>query len=138
VGGGLPATRADRVRTPLLLVYGQDSMGPTHGVAWFTVLRDHGVPCELVLYDDEGHLFSRPENKADMVPGQSPGLISTRQAPDSQLHASSRVTGHQGSSTKLRGHTLWPPLVAVPTAGGGAAWGRDGWWAIMWPWSSPT
>jgi dipeptidyl aminopeptidase/acylaminoacyl peptidase len=61
-----PATRADRVGTPLLLVYGQDSMGPTHGVAWFTVLRDHGVPCELVLYDGEGHLFSRPQNKADM------------------------------------------------------------------------
>jgi dipeptidyl aminopeptidase/acylaminoacyl peptidase len=62
-----PVTRADRVRTPLLLVYGQEGMGPTHGVAWFTALRDHGVPCELVLYDGEGHLFSRPENKADML-----------------------------------------------------------------------
>jgi dipeptidyl aminopeptidase/acylaminoacyl peptidase len=61
-----PATHADRIGTPLLLVYGQDSMGPTHGLAWFTVLRDHGVPCELVLYDGEGHLFSKPENKADM------------------------------------------------------------------------
>ena len=61
-----PAARADRVRTPLLLVYGQDGMGPTHGAAWFTALRDRGVPCELVLYDGEGHLFSRPENKADM------------------------------------------------------------------------
>jgi dipeptidyl aminopeptidase/acylaminoacyl peptidase len=62
-----PITRVDRVRTPLLLVYGQDSMGPTHGVAWLTALRDHGVPCELVVYDGEGHLFSRPQNKADMV-----------------------------------------------------------------------
>jgi dipeptidyl aminopeptidase/acylaminoacyl peptidase len=62
-----PAARADRVRTPLLLVYGQDGMGPTHEVAWLTALRDDGVPCELVLYDGEGHLFSRPENKADMV-----------------------------------------------------------------------
>jgi dipeptidyl aminopeptidase/acylaminoacyl peptidase len=62
-----PAARAGRIRTPLLLVYGQDSMGPTHGVAWLTALRDHGLPCELVLYDGEGHLFSRPENKADMV-----------------------------------------------------------------------
>jgi dipeptidyl aminopeptidase/acylaminoacyl peptidase len=41
------------------------SMGPTHGMAWFTRLRDRGVPCELVLYDGEGHLFSRPANKAD-------------------------------------------------------------------------
>jgi dipeptidyl aminopeptidase/acylaminoacyl peptidase len=61
-----PATRADRVRTPLLLVYGQHGIGPTHGVAWSTALRDHGVPCELVLYDGESHLFSRPEKKADM------------------------------------------------------------------------
>jgi dipeptidyl aminopeptidase/acylaminoacyl peptidase len=61
-----PVTRAERVRTPLLLVYGQNSMGPTHGVAWLTALRDHGLPCELVLYDDEGHLLSRPENKADL------------------------------------------------------------------------
>jgi dienelactone hydrolase len=61
-----PAARTDRVRTPLLLVYGQDGMGPTHGVAWYTALRDHGVPCELVLYNGEGHLFNRPENKADM------------------------------------------------------------------------
>jgi dipeptidyl aminopeptidase/acylaminoacyl peptidase len=61
-----PVTRADRVRTPLLLVYGQTGMGPTHGIAWFTALRDRGVPCELVLYDGEGHLFSRQENKADM------------------------------------------------------------------------
>jgi dipeptidyl aminopeptidase/acylaminoacyl peptidase len=61
-----PAARAERVRTPLLLVYGQDGMGPTHGVAWLTALRDRGVPCELVLYDGEGHLLSRPENQVDM------------------------------------------------------------------------
>jgi dipeptidyl aminopeptidase/acylaminoacyl peptidase len=61
-----PVTRVNRVRTPLLLVYGRDSMGPTYGVAWFTALRDRGVPCELVLYDGEGHLVSRPENRADM------------------------------------------------------------------------
>jgi dipeptidyl aminopeptidase/acylaminoacyl peptidase len=62
-----PITRAGRIHTPLLLVYGQHGIGPAHGVAWLTALRDHGVPCELVLYDDEGHLLSRPENKADMV-----------------------------------------------------------------------
>jgi dipeptidyl aminopeptidase/acylaminoacyl peptidase len=62
-----PATRVDRVRTPLLLVYGQKGMGPTHGRAWFAALRDHGVPCELVLYEGEGHLLRRPQNKADML-----------------------------------------------------------------------
>jgi dipeptidyl aminopeptidase/acylaminoacyl peptidase len=62
-----PAARVDRIRTPLLLVYGQDGMGPTHGVAWFAALRDHGVPCELVLYQGEGHLLRRPQNKADLL-----------------------------------------------------------------------
>lgn len=62
-----PAARAERIRTPLLLVYGQNGMGPTHGVAWFAALRDRGVACELVVYDGEGHLFRRPENKADML-----------------------------------------------------------------------
>jgi dipeptidyl aminopeptidase/acylaminoacyl peptidase len=62
-----PVTRAEPVRTPLLLIYGQHGIGPAHGVAWAAALRDHGVPCELVLYHGEGHLFSRPENKADMV-----------------------------------------------------------------------
>jgi dipeptidyl aminopeptidase/acylaminoacyl peptidase len=62
-----PATRVDRVRTPLLLVYGQDGMGPTHGTAWFTALREHGVPCELVLYQGEGHLLRRPQNRADLL-----------------------------------------------------------------------
>jgi dienelactone hydrolase len=61
-----PVTRAERVRTPLLLVYGEHGIGPAHGIAWLTALRDHGVPCDLVLYDGEGHLMSRPENKADM------------------------------------------------------------------------
>jgi dienelactone hydrolase len=60
-----PATRADRVRTPILLLYGQDGIGPAHGVAWFTALQDHRVPCSLVVYDGEGHLFTRPENQAD-------------------------------------------------------------------------
>jgi acetyl esterase/lipase len=60
-----PAARAERA--PLPLVYGQTSMDPTYGVAWLTTLRDHGVPCELVVSDGGSHLFSRPENQADMV-----------------------------------------------------------------------
>jgi acetyl esterase/lipase len=91
-----PATRADRVRTPLLLVYGQNSMGLTHGLAWFTALRDHGVPCELVVYDGEGHLSAGRRTRPTCSPGQPPGFVTTRQAPDSQIHPPSRVTGHQG------------------------------------------
>jgi dipeptidyl aminopeptidase/acylaminoacyl peptidase len=62
-----PASRVDRVRTPLLLVYGHKGKGPTHGIAWLTALRDHGVPCELILYEGEGHLLRRPEHKADLL-----------------------------------------------------------------------
>jgi dipeptidyl aminopeptidase/acylaminoacyl peptidase len=57
-----PATCADRVRTPMLLVYGQDGIGPAHGAASLTALQDHGVPCSLVVYDWEGHLLAPPEN----------------------------------------------------------------------------
>jgi dipeptidyl aminopeptidase/acylaminoacyl peptidase len=62
-----PATRAERVRTPLPVVYGEHGIGPTHGIAWLTALRDHGLPCELVLYDDEGHLMRRPEDKTGLL-----------------------------------------------------------------------
>lgn len=61
-----PVSRVDAIRTPMLLVYGGESMGPTHGAAWFGALREHGVPCDLVIYEGEGHLFNEPANQADM------------------------------------------------------------------------
>ncbi len=61
-----PIEFVERVRTPMLLVYGEDSALKPHGLAWYTALRDHDVPCSLVFYGGEGHLLTRPENRADL------------------------------------------------------------------------
>jgi len=61
-----PIELVGRVRTPMLLVYGEDSELKPQGLAWYTALRDHDVPCSLVLYRGEGHLLGRLENKADL------------------------------------------------------------------------
>gem|GEM_PF-5683330 len=34
-------------------------------MAWFTALREHGAPVELVFSHDEGHVLTRPENQRD-------------------------------------------------------------------------
>lgn len=62
-----PITAVDTVRTPMLLAYGADGMGPTQGMAWATALADHGVDCELVLYEHEGHVPTAAENTADLL-----------------------------------------------------------------------
>ena len=61
-----PIELVERVRTPMLLVYGDDSELRPQGLAWYTALRDHDVPCSLVVYVGEGHLLTRPENKTDL------------------------------------------------------------------------
>lgn len=62
-----PITQVASVRTPMLLAYGHDGMGPTQGMAWYAALRDHQVPCELVVYDREGHVLTATENTADLL-----------------------------------------------------------------------
>ncbi len=79
-----PVSRVDAIRTPMLLVYGGDSMGPTHGTAWFGALREHGVPCDLVIYEGEGHLFNDPANQADMF--AKAAAWTTGGAPDEHDH----------------------------------------------------
>ncbi len=61
-----PIELAERVRTPMLLVYGDDSEVKPQGLAWYTALRDNDVACSLVLYRGEAHLLTRPENTADL------------------------------------------------------------------------
>ncbi len=41
-------TYADRVKTPILLLHGDDCTAPA--IKWFTVLREYGVEAELVFY----------------------------------------------------------------------------------------
>lgn len=52
-----PITRAGHVRTPLLLIYGQDGPNAEQGEAWYNALRQAGVPAELWIYPG-GHVPS--------------------------------------------------------------------------------
>lgn len=62
---GSPITNVAQVRTPMLLLYGDDE--PAQGICWYTALREHGVEAELVFYREEGHVNLRPENQQDLV-----------------------------------------------------------------------
>ncbi len=49
-----PVSRAAAVRTPMLLLYGEDGC-PEQGEAWYSALSDAGVPVELWIYPG-GHM----------------------------------------------------------------------------------
>lgn len=84
-----PIEFVERVQTPMLLVYGDDSeVLKTQGLAWYTALRDHDVPSVLVFYSGEGHLLTRPANKADLF-GRSAAWFrqhASDDAPRASLH----------------------------------------------------
>ncbi|MBP2335440.1 dipeptidyl aminopeptidase/acylaminoacyl peptidase/CubicO group peptidase (beta-lactamase class C family) [Saccharothrix coeruleofusca] len=58
-GGMSPMARVDRVRTPTLVLHGQEDLRCPVGQAqqWHTALRELGVPTRLVLYPGSSHLF---------------------------------------------------------------------------------
>ena len=56
-----PALNAARVRAPLLKEY--ESNNPVFGLQLYSALRTLGTPVELVLYPDEGHIFSQPKHR---------------------------------------------------------------------------
>lgn len=58
-------TGAPQVDTPLLLLYGEERA--TEALCWYTALRDHDAPVELVIYRGEGHVNQRPANRQDLV-----------------------------------------------------------------------
>ncbi len=64
-----PLTHAGRVRAPVLLFHGgQDKAVPTRqSVAFAEAVRSQGGVAELVIYEDEGHSFTREHNRRDMV-----------------------------------------------------------------------
>ncbi|MGI8867412.1 MAG: serine hydrolase [Mycobacteriales bacterium] len=65
-----PIERVAAVRTPTLILHGQDDLTCPVGQAqqWFTALRQRGVPTRLVLYPGASHGFvldGRPSHRAD-------------------------------------------------------------------------
>jgi dipeptidyl aminopeptidase/acylaminoacyl peptidase len=59
-----PISRVDQIRTPLMVVQGANDTRVARAESDTIVesLRARGVDVEYILFDDEGHLFSNPEN----------------------------------------------------------------------------
>lgn len=60
-----PLTHVDRIRTPLFLVHGaNDPRVPlSEARQLHAALRRNGVPCELAVYEDEGHGLKKLPNR---------------------------------------------------------------------------
>jgi dipeptidyl aminopeptidase/acylaminoacyl peptidase len=63
-----PVSHAADIEVPVLLFHGgQDARVPvSHASTLAEALRRAGHPCDLTVYEDEGHRFVRPQNVADM------------------------------------------------------------------------
>ncbi len=62
-----PASRADRIKTPMLVMHGEDDrpVDPRQSVELFSYLQLNGVPSRLVLYPGEGHGINKPSHMLD-------------------------------------------------------------------------
>ncbi len=62
-----PVTRGADITAPVLLFHGrQDACVPvSHATSFADALRRAGKEHDLVIYEDEGHAYSRPQNVAD-------------------------------------------------------------------------
>jgi dipeptidyl aminopeptidase/acylaminoacyl peptidase len=65
-----PMTYVDQIRAPLFVIHGANDPRVPVGEAeqLEASLRRRGVPCELVIYDNEGHGLARLENRLDAYP----------------------------------------------------------------------
>jgi dipeptidyl aminopeptidase/acylaminoacyl peptidase len=65
-----PLTHVDEVRAPLFVIHGRNDPRVPVSEAEQLVesLTARGVPCELVIYEDEGHGLARLENQLDAYP----------------------------------------------------------------------
>ena len=96
-----PVARADDFSAPVLLFHGrQDARVPvSHATTMAESLRRAGRACELIIYEDEGHRFARPQNVAHLRTTATDFLLrnltataDTRSA-DSALVASGNCVG---------------------------------------------
>ena len=65
-----PLTHVDAIRAPLFVIHGaNDPRVPlSEAEQIVTALRSRGVPCELRVYEDEGHGLARRANRLDAYP----------------------------------------------------------------------
>jgi dipeptidyl aminopeptidase/acylaminoacyl peptidase len=62
-----PAGRIDEIRAPLFLEHGRNDPRVPVGESKYIhrVLTENGVRCELVIYEDEGHMIGKLANRVD-------------------------------------------------------------------------
>jgi len=65
-----PLTRVDEIRAPLFIIHGANDPRVPVGEARqiHRSLTERGVPCELLVYDDEGHGLKKLRNRLDAYP----------------------------------------------------------------------
>ena len=65
-----PLNRVDAIVAPLFVVHGRNDPRVPVGEAeqLYARLAERGVPCELVIYEDEGHGLARLKNRLDATP----------------------------------------------------------------------
>ncbi len=68
--GASPLTHVDGIRAPLFIIHGANDPRVPVGEARqvHSSLTDRGIPCELLVYDDEGHGLKRLPNRLDAYP----------------------------------------------------------------------
>jgi dipeptidyl aminopeptidase/acylaminoacyl peptidase len=65
-----PLTHVDRVVAPLFLIHGANDprVPPSEAEQINRELTARGIPCELLVYDDEGHGLQKLKNRLDAYP----------------------------------------------------------------------
>jgi dipeptidyl aminopeptidase/acylaminoacyl peptidase len=65
-----PLTRVEAIRAPLFVIHGRNDprVPVSESEQLIGCLSRRGVPCELLIYDDEGHGLARLENQLDAYP----------------------------------------------------------------------
>jgi dipeptidyl aminopeptidase/acylaminoacyl peptidase len=65
-----PLTHVDRIVAPLFLIHGENDprvpVGEAHQI--HEALTSKGIPCELLVYPDEGHGLNKLKNRLDAYP----------------------------------------------------------------------
>ncbi len=111
-----PLNSADKIRTPLLVVQGQNDPRVKRAESDQIViaLRDRGFPVEYIVAPDEGHGFARPVNNMAMI-------ASTERFLAKHLGGRFQESMPDDVATRLKEITVDPKTVVLTAASPAAA-----------------
>ena len=64
---GSPLEFVKGATTPTMFVSGSKGIALFHNEAMYSAWKVQGVPVEFLVYEDEGHVISRPANQRDLL-----------------------------------------------------------------------